>query len=438
MPYPFWLTKLLVRAGIARWLPSVRRRLDGGAAYLKYMSDRCLAAPLDGLAELATYTCADAHDAIDLAGIAPRLDLPAVSPRAVARGYPPPGGLPELRAAVADHLAGHELTVNPLDEVLITGGATGAFATAIDTFINPGDRVVLFDPSSPLFRVGLEHRRARIRWVPTATEGGVLRFHMERFTKALPRAKLLVLSQPSSPTGGVFAPEDLEQIAWWANKFDVLIYSDESFARFHYDGECTSLGTLGPVAKRTLTAGSATFGWGLAAARVGWLAGNRHLVRPCTVSATLSCPFVSATGQQAALAALRHPADAFVRIRETFAAKRRYAHERLTGLGLEPMWPAGGLSLWLPVRPLGLTGRSFADRLFATQRVLVTPGEPFGPDGDGFVRVSIAADDGRLRQDSRGWRNSSQAFGPPRTRHTPTQRRNQWQTNRWLWGDGSV
>src|SRR5207253_2096898 len=145
-------------------------------------------------------------DAIDLAGIAPRLDLPPPAVRAPARGYPPPGGLPELRAAVADHLAGHRLAVSPADEVLVTAGATGAFAAALDTFVNPGDRAVLFDPTSPLFRVGLTHRRARLSWVPTAADDGWVRFPMEAFTKALPRAKLLVLSHPANPTGGVFAP----------------------------------------------------------------------------------------------------------------------------------------------------------------------------------------------------------------------------------------
>ena len=95
--------------------------------------------------------------------------------------------------------------------------------------------MVLFAPTSPLFRIGLTHRRARIHWVPTTTEAGRTQFHMEPFTRALPGAKMLVLSHPANPTGGVFAPEDLDQIAWWANKFDVLIYCDESFARFRDD-----------------------------------------------------------------------------------------------------------------------------------------------------------------------------------------------------------
>ncbi|HEX4588643.1 MAG TPA: pyridoxal phosphate-dependent aminotransferase, partial [Gemmataceae bacterium] len=268
---------------------------------------------------------------------------------------------------------------------------------ALDAFVNPGDRVAVFVPTSPLFRIGLTHRRARIQWVPTTTEAGRLRFHMEPFTKALSRAKMLVLSHPANPTGGTFDREDLEQIAWWANKFDVLIYCDESFARFR-DDEPVSLGALKPAAKRTLTAGSVTHGWGLASARIGWLAGCRHLVRPCAVTMALTNPFIPAAGQQAALAALRQPDESFAAVRSAFAAKRRYAVERLTIAFPGEAIEAGGLFVWLPVQSLNMTGRSFAERLFTETRVLLTPGDLYGPGGERFVRLSLAADDGRLRE----------------------------------------
>ena len=404
MPRSFWFLKILVRAGIARWLPSVRRRLDGGAAYLRYLSDRSLATPLDELTDFASYFLPPVNDrglngdAIDFAGLAPRFELPPPCARtASARGYPPPGGLPELRTAIADHLATSRLAVSPADEVLVTGGATGAFSIALDTFVNPGDRVALFAPTSPLFRIGLQHRRARIQWVPTKTEDARTRFHMEPFTKALPGAKLLILSHPANPTGGIFTPEDLDQIAWWANKFNVLIYCDESFARFR-DDEHVSLGAMKPAARTTLTASGLTHGWGLAAARVGWLAGCRHLIRPCAAMAALSNPFVPAAGQLAALSALRQSEESFNRVRETFAAKRRYAVERLTSIFHTENVEAGGLFVWLPASSLGMTGRAFAERLFAEKSVLVTPGDLFGPGGEGHVRLSVAGDEGRLRE----------------------------------------
>src|SRR5207237_8292387 len=101
--------------------------------------------------------------------------------------------------------------------------------------------------------------------------------------------------------------------------------------------------------------------------------------------------------RQSALVALRQEGKTAA-VRDAFAAKRQYAYERLTGLGLEPAWPAGGVFLWLPVGPLGLTGRAFAERLLAEKRVLVAPGELYGPGGEGHVRVSYAAADARPRE----------------------------------------
>src|SRR5207248_10413853 len=138
----------------ARLVPAVRRWTDGGGAFVHYYSDRVLAAPHRELCDLGALLDAGAHEAIDLSLGEPRFDLvPSGSTKLPAdrRGTPPLWGLPELRAAVAAKLlADNRLAVSPADEVLVTSGATGAFHVALDTFVNPGNTVVLFDPTSPL------------------------------------------------------------------------------------------------------------------------------------------------------------------------------------------------------------------------------------------------------------------------------------------------
>jgi aspartate/methionine/tyrosine aminotransferase len=400
--YPLFLTKLLVRSGIARYLPFVRRLTDGGGDYLHYYSDRVLAAPHVELSDVAGFLEPHGPDAIDLALGSPRFDLvPSGSTKLPAdrRGWPPPWGLPELRNAVAEKLlAGHHLAVSPADEVLITRGAAGAFAVALDAFVNPGDRVVVFDPCSPLYPLSLRHRCARIRWVPTWLEDGRLRFRLEHLAQALYRARLIVVNSPANPTGGAIALEDLEQIAWWAERRDVLIFSDEVFERFCYDDEPLSIGTLPKARRRTLTAGSVSKGHALTSARVGWLAGCRHLVRPCVLASVLQSPFVPTLCQQIALTALRQGDGAFEPIRADFESRRRYVAERLQGMGLNPSWPAGAFFFWLPVWQLGQSGRAFAQQLLQSKRVLVLPGDHCGPSGLGYVRLSYAAEDGRLRE----------------------------------------
>jgi aspartate/methionine/tyrosine aminotransferase len=401
VPRPFWLTRLLVRSGVARFLPVAKRLTDGGTAYLRYYSDAVLAAPVEELADPAYFPGPVGPDVIDLNLPAPRAEATAGPGRGTAdrRGNPPAVGTSELRNALADlYVRRDGRAVDPDREILVTHGATAAYAAALDAFVNPGDRVVLFDPCSPLFALGARSRRADVRWVPTWAEDGRCRYLAAGFERAMRGAKLLVLSDPANPTGACFGPEDLDHIAWIAAGYDVLVYADESFARFRYDGRRRSLAVLPGGDRRVLTAGSAAQEWGLGAARVGWLAGPRHLVRACTLTASLSAPYVPAVCQQIAARAVAGPDGEFVPVLEQFRSRRDYVVDRLRGLGLEPDRPAGGYFVWVPVSGLGLDGRTFADRLLKEEKVAVGPGCAFGPSGSGHVRISLAGDDGRLRE----------------------------------------
>ncbi|MGH7222423.1 MAG: pyridoxal phosphate-dependent aminotransferase, partial [Gemmataceae bacterium] len=235
-----------------------------------------------------------------------------------------------------------------------------------------------------------------LRWLPTWMEEGRTRFRLDHLALALRGARLLVLNSPGNPTGGVLAAEDLEEIAWWAARHDVLLLSDESFERYLPDGSSLSIGTLPRARQRTLTTGSVSQGYALASARVGWLAAYRHLLQPCRITAALRSPFVPTLSQQLALSALRGDPREFAPIRAEFASRRRYGYERLRDMDLNPTWPAGGFFLWVPVWERGVSGRRFAERLLRECQVRVSPGDLFGPSGDGYIRISCAVDDGRL------------------------------------------
>jgi aspartate/methionine/tyrosine aminotransferase len=402
VPYPLPLVKLLIRIGLARLLPGVRCRLDSGADFLRYYSDRVLGAPLEELERAGDALEPLAADVIDLAQGSPSFDLlPSGSTKLPAdrRGWPPPGGLPELRAAVAAKLlADNALSFSPDDEVLITAGAFGAVGTVLDGLVNRGDHVVLCDPCSPLYPLAVRTRKARAHWLPTWVEDGRTRFRPDHLARALSGARLLVLNSPCNPTGGVLAPEDLEQIAWWAQRHDVLVLSDEVFERYHHDRKPVSFATMPGAQWRTLTVGSVSKGHALASARVGWLAAHRHLLRACAAAAALRAPFVPTLCQQVALAALHTSPDDFGPVRAEFESRRRYAFERLRAAGLNPPWPAGAFFLWVPVWELGLSGRDFSAALLREKKVRVTPGDLFGPSGAGYVRLSYAAEDGRLHE----------------------------------------
>ena len=122
-------------------------------------------------------------------------------------------------------------------------------------------------------------------------------------------------------------------------------------------------------------------------------------MQACALTSSLSAPFVPAACQQLAARALRESDEAsFAPVRAQFASRREYALDRLRAMGLEPECPAGGFFLWVPVAPLGFSGRAFAERLYKQEQVLVGPGDLYGPSGDGHVRISFAVEDGRLRE----------------------------------------
>lgn len=402
MPLLSLLTRLLVRSGVVRLLPGVQRRLDGGADYLRYYSDRLLAAPLTHLERLAGYLATEDPDVLDLAAATPRFELGgSMNTRLPTdrRGWPDLAGVPELRGAVAAKLlADNRLAYSPAEEILITPGALGAAQVVLDAFVNPADRVVLLDPVSPLYPLLVRSRGAKVRWVGTRVDDGRLRLRFDHLVRGLRGARLLVLNTPANPTGGLIAAEDLEQVAWWANRLDVLLVADEVFERFCYDGEMVSLGSLAAARGRTLTVGSVSKSHALTAARVGWVAGHRHLLRPCKATAGLRYPFVPTVSQLQALQALRTPAAAFAPIRDQLRQRREYVVERLRAMGLAVERPAGGLCCWVRVPERWASGQSLAEALLSRQRVRVLPGDLFGPSGQRFVRVSFAGDEGRLEE----------------------------------------
>jgi aspartate/methionine/tyrosine aminotransferase len=393
----FW-KKLAVRAGVAGWLPSVKRMLGGAERCLPYLSDRALALPVAELLDPAWFPDVQAPDSINLALASPRCDVPLGSLRSMNDRRPLGAlGLPELRNAIVER-SGRRRTPDPATEVVITHGAAGAFAATLDTFVNPGDRVVLFAPGSPIFDLGARHRRARIRWVKTWIEDGKTRFDLEAFAAAMKGARLLAFSDPVNPTGGLFAAEDLEQIAWWAKKHDVLLFQDESFAHFRYQPPQNHLADFPNSDERLLSAGGVSKTYGLNGARVGWLIGPRHLIQAMAATAAMAAPFVSPLCQQLALTALTNGQPMADLAREEFKGRRAYLHESLQGMGLLPAFPAAGFFLWISIEHLGVTGREFSRQLLGAKRVLVNPGEPFGPSGERHIRLSFALEEGRLRE----------------------------------------
>jgi aspartate/methionine/tyrosine aminotransferase len=392
----FW-RKFLARTGLTSFFPSSCTEIEGAEVYLRYYSDRTLATPVNELIDPCLLPEANTPDVINLALGAPRCETPICRGASDVRPSAAWGNLTLRTQLTEKHHRDHGVEHDPNDEVLITHGASGAFASMLDGFVNPGDSAVLFDPTSPIFPIGLKHRRARLRWLPTWSDGGRVRFAMDAFTKCMRGAKLLVIADPVNPTGCVFAPEDLEQIAFWARKHDVLIFQDASFDRWRDEPARARLASLPHAQGRIITCGSFAKSHGLSSVRVGWLTGHRHLVRPCAAAMMMTAPFVPAACQRIALEAIQSREATMNALRDDIIGRRDYVRESLQEIGLEPWDAAGGFFFWAKT-PGEEAGRDFAQRLLRDTGVLINPGSPFSPSGYAFVRISYVTDEGRLRE----------------------------------------
>ena len=395
---PFVLTKLLARTGLARHTPRAKRLAGPAAGCLHLFSDRVLAAPLDVLRDPGAFPAGTGGaDAIDLNQPAPRADSPVSAGRLVIDRHGPPDvwGLPALRRLVADR-AGLEPAARA--DVVVTHGATAALAATLDAFVNPGQAVVGFDPCPPVFAAAAASRRARLVRVPTGADAaGELTLDPRQLAAAVRGARLVVICDPANPTGRHFNPAAADLIAWAANRFDVPVYVDETFA----EPGTPAAGRLSArpnLRHRLLVAGSVTAGFGLAAARVGWVRGPKPLVGAVALTASLAAPFVPVVCQQVALKALDADPDVLSQARAELAGRRRFAADRLANMGFAVTPPPAGFFFWIDVSHTNLTGRAFADRLAKEERVTVGPGDVFGPTGTRFIRLSVAAEDGRLRE----------------------------------------
>jgi len=397
---PTTLLKWLIRSGAARYIPALRRRAGGSEAFAHYYSDRILAAPVERLRDSATFPLTPFGTTIDLNSATPQLDAPASYARPAGdRNRPIAGGLPALKRIVAERESERGRPTDADSEVVITAGATAGYAAICEAFLNPGDRVVVFDPSSPLFSLGAQSRRATVRTVPTELVDGGMTYDPDALSRALRGAKLLAIADPCNPTGASLNAAQLEHLVWAAKRSDVLIVLDESFDRFRYEGKPSSLPTLAGATERTLRLNSASAAYGLASARVGWVCGSVHLVKAVGLAALLSCPFVPTASQRVALAQLSdEDEERFGPEQQELRSRRNYAVDRLKALGFAVTIPTAGFFLWLDVSVFGIDGRRFAAELLAQTDVLVGPGFAFGASGTNKIRLSYAIEDGRLRE----------------------------------------
>src|SRR4051794_37362184 len=326
--------------------------------------------------------------AINLGQGFPDTDGPAVVAEAAIQAirdghnqYPPGPGIPELRAAIADHQRRfYGLTFDPDTEVLVTAGATEAIAATVLALCEPGDQVVTFEPWYDSYAASVALAGAELSAV--TLQPPHYTFDVDALAAAIgPRARLLLLNSPHNPTGKVFSRDELEAIARLCVERDLIAVTDEVYEHLIFEGEHVPLASLPGMRDRTVTISSAGKTFSFTGWKIGWVCASPPLVDAVrTVKQFLT--YVSGGPFQHAIATgLALGDDFYLGIAEDLREKRDRLCAGLTeaGFGVEP--PAGTYFVTADIRPLGgEDGLDFCRSLPERCGVVAVPSQVFYGD----------------------------------------------------------
>jgi aspartate/methionine/tyrosine aminotransferase len=313
-------------------------------------------------------------------------------------------GTPDLLRAIAHKLQRDEdLSYDPASEILATHGGIHAYYTAMQSILNPGDEVLVPDPSWATHANMAVLLRGKVIRIPAPAENGFIP-HFDSWEKALTsRTRVIVLNYPSNPTGAYPTRAYLQKLQDFTKAHDLWIVSDEVYGSLYYGERPASAAAFDGARERTLLVNSLSKSYAMTGWRVGFLAAPSHVIENALKAGQNSITCVAPFIQKAAAFALTDPQIQrdTERMRAAYARRRelvlRIAHE-MESEKVRVTPPQGAFYFFLDFRPLGMSSVEICERILEEAGVGLVPGSAFGAQGEGFVRMTIAASDEEVEQ----------------------------------------
>ncbi|MDE5753154.1 MAG: aminotransferase class I/II-fold pyridoxal phosphate-dependent enzyme [Oscillospiraceae bacterium] len=305
--------------------------------------------------------------------------------------YTANSGMIQLRESIANYL-NQKIHVNydPEHEIIITVGGSEAIDIAIRGLVNPGDEVLVVEPSFVCYAPIVEMASGIPVPIATKEENQFKLTAQELREKITDKTKLLILPFPNNPTGAIMTREDLEAVAEVLRETDIMILSDEIYSEMTYGRKHCSIAELDGMQERTILVN----GFSKAFAMTGWRLG--YLCAPAPVTQQLlkihqyiimSSPTVSQYAAITALESCEHEVEQMIK---EYNIRRRYLVEAFNRIGMTCFSPEGAFYVFPSIQCTGMSSEEFCEKLLEEEKVAVVPGNAFGESGEGFVRVSYA------------------------------------------------
>jgi aminotransferase len=301
-------------------------------------------------------------------------------------------GTLELRRALANHLERrYGVRYDPATELLITVGASEAVDLALRATCDPGDEVILHEPSYVAYVPAIVFAGGVVRHVPTRFEDDFALDPAAVEAAITPRTKALFLGYPCNPTGAVLDDTIQDGLAAIAERHDLLVYSDEIYDRLAYGTyRHRAFSALPGMRDRTILMGGFSKAYAMTGWRVGYVAAPAGILEGIVKVHQYGIMSAPTIAQDAALVALTDADHEVDRMVAEYDRRRRLLVDGLNRIGLPTFEPRGAFYAFPKVDGTGLTDEAFTERLLTEERVAVVPGSAFGSSGTGHVRMCYA------------------------------------------------
>jgi aminotransferase len=363
------------------------------------LSERVRAVPPSGIRRFFDIL-ATMDDVISLGVGEPDFDTPerivAAGVRSLHAGrthYTSNFGTWQLREALSAHLERrYGVAYDPANELLITVGASEAVDLALRATCDPGDEVILHEPSYVAYVPAVVFAGGTVRHVSTRLEDDFALDPAAVEAAITPRTKALFLGYPCNPTGAVLPDDIQDELARIADRHDLLVYSDEIYDRLAYGTyRHRAFSALPGMRDRTILMGGFSKAYAMTGWRVGYLAAPAAILEGIVKVHQYSIMSAPTTAQDAALEALVGAEPDVERMLAEYDRRRRLVVDGFNALGLSTFEPRGAFYAFPEVTTAtGLSSEDFAQQLLQEERVAVIPGSAFGPSGEGHVRACYA------------------------------------------------
>lgn len=306
--------------------------------------------------------------------------------------YSPNRGFMELRQEICKWLERkYHVSYHPETEVLVTVGGSEAIDLCIRSLINPGDEVLIPEPSFVCYVPMTEMAKGVPVIIETKVEDNFRLTAKALREKITPKSKLLILPFPNNPTGAVMRRKHLEEIAEVVREHNLIVLSDEIYGELTYGKTghvCFS--EIEGMKERTVVVNGFSKTYAMTGWRLGYAVGPHQIIDSMTKLhqyAIMSSPTMA---QYAATEALKNGDDDIAYMRSQYDARRRLIVDSFNKMGLSCFEPEGAFYVFPCIKSTGLTSEQFAEELLYKEHVAVVPGNAFGDSGEGFLRVSYS------------------------------------------------